>query len=305
MKAFKPFVIDNTRLNSSSIPEPDASMGEVDWVSGQAYTAGFVVIRVQTHRKYIALVNVTSTTPPENDPTRWKDIGPTNRFAAFDYKRSDASTASGSISFVLTPIQRVTALALFGLQGNSVNIKQRSSLGGPILNEWTFNLQTRFVTTWYQYLIAPFEFRKTVVIDNINPASNSVFEITISAPTGFVSVKYAAVGMSIFIGHIEYGAGSDILDFSTIERDEFGGVNLVPRKNVPTLGGTLFVEKSRIPQIFQFREQSQATPLVFLGLSKTDDEYFEPLSGIGIIRSMPILIEYPNHSLINLEVEGL
>lgn len=308
MQVVKPYNIDETKLFSASIPEPDASQGEVVWVSGQSYTAGSIVIRLQTHRKYVALQNTTGAIPPENNPTNWKDVGPTNRYAAFDYTRNTASignaTGLGS-TFVVRPVQRVSCISIFGVDAQSIRIRKLTAPGGTVIQEWVFNLQTRFVTTWYEYLTEPFVFKNSAVQMNIPPTTNSTFEITFFKSVGLFSVESIVLGQPVFFGKLAYGASSDILDFSRIERDALGSAELVKRKNVPTLGGQIFVNKADVPKIVQFRKENQATPLVFLGLSDSSDDYFEAVSGLGIIKSMPILIEYPNHSLVNLEVEGL
>lgn len=307
MRIKKPLEITESRLLASDIPEPDLTQGEELWVSGQAYVAGDTVIRTETHRTYVARQDVTSTTPPENDPINWADVGATNRYKMFDYFNNQPSVfdASGGATITLQPNSRVSSISVFGVEADHLTVTQRNGVGGNILAQYEYDLLTRFTTTWYEYLTGEFIFRNTVVVMNLNPLTTSVFELTFTRQNGLASVETVTIGNPIFIGGLEYGATSDILDFSRIERDEFGGATLVPRKNVPTLGGSIFVEKSNIPRIVKFRKDNQATPLVFLGIDDVDDPYFDSVSGLGIIKAMPIIVEYPNHSIVNLEVEGL
>lgn len=47
--------ITGAMLISSSVPEPDPYVGEVDWSSGTSYDQGDLVIRTTTHRRYSSL----------------------------------------------------------------------------------------------------------------------------------------------------------------------------------------------------------------------------------------------------------
>ena len=63
----------------TTIAEPSAS--ETAWAASTAYAVGDVRIRGTTHRKFrCAVAHTSAASPvPEDDPTRWVDIGPTDR----------------------------------------------------------------------------------------------------------------------------------------------------------------------------------------------------------------------------------
>lgn len=305
MKIIPPVPITDTRLTSSSVPEPDTARGEIAWVANTSYTIGTVRIRTTTHRKYTALTNHTSSTPPENDPVNWVDSGPTNRHAMFDTERNTATMVTGtSLTVTITPGVRISSLCLFGLNAESVRLQ--ASLSGTPVYDRTFNLIQRTTTDWSDYFFGPFAFRESVVIMDLPFTQGLVITVTITRGTsGSISCETLAVGIPVDIGDAQYGATSDILDFSRIERDAFGNATLVKRKNVPVLSCQVFAAKAKVPAIRKLREQYQATPLVFLALSESSDDYFDALSMVGIFKRMPIAVEYPNHVLLNLEAEGL
>lgn len=308
MRIIPPITINDARLTSSTVAEPDTAQGEIAWVSGTAYTIGQIRIRTQTHRKYVALTNHTSTTPPENDAVNWKDIGPTNRYAVFDTERNTATMVTGTaFSFVVTPGVRTQALAIFGISGvETVKVTGRSGVGGAIVYQSTVTLSTRTTTTWSQYFFGAFSFRESVVILDLPLQINLSITVEFTrASSGAIAVETCAFGTPVEVGDSQYGATSDVLDFSRIERDAFGNATLVKRKNVPTLNVQVMAKKANVPAIRRLRDQYAATPLVFLALKDSSDDYFDALSMIGIFKRMPIAVEYPNDVLINIEAEGL
>jgi hypothetical protein len=307
MKIVPPLTITDARFVSSTVAEP--ASGETAWVSAATYTAGDVRIRTQTHRRYQALVNHTGiTTAPELDPTRWSDVGPTMRWAMFDYDRNTATETTGSLTATIAPSARVTALLLFGIDAQQVVVTVRTgSVSGPVVYTATFNLQTRFVATWQSHFFANFIFRESLVLFNLPPYINAYIAVQLSKTVGTdpVALESMIVGAPVEIGQLEYGAESDILDFSRVDRDAFGNATLVPRKNVPKLNARVLVAKEDVPAIRKLRQDFAGKPVAFIGIEDGSDAYFDSLSLVGIFKRMTVAVEYPNESLINIEAEGL
>jgi hypothetical protein len=156
------------------------------------------------------------------------------------------------------------------------------------------------------YFFGPFTFRESVVLLDLPLISNLSLTLDITrGSAGMISVETAAFGVPIRIGETSLGASSDIVDFSKIERDEFGNATLIRRKNVPTLSAQVFASKEDVPTIRRLREQYAARPLIFLGIDDASDAYFDSLSMVGIFKGMPIRVEYQQHVLIDLQAEGL
>jgi hypothetical protein len=304
-----PFEIDDSRFVSSNIPEPDTSVGEIAWAANTAYVVGDKRIRTTTHRIYQALVAIpnTVTTPPENDPQRWVDIGPTNRFAMFDYDRNTASGRLEAISATVKSGGRATSIVLFGIDAQFIAITVRDGLSGPIVYERSYNLQERFVSNWTSHFFAPFVFRESLVLIDVPPYFGAHITVTISknSPTERVFLESMVIGSPVKIGRAKAGAESDILDFSRVERDAFGNATLVPRKNVPTLSAQVLADKADVPAIRKLRQDYAGRPLVFLAIEDGEDQYFDSLSLVGIFKRMAVVVEYPQHALVNIEAEGI
>ena len=306
MKIIPPITITDARFVSSTVAEPAA--GETAWSSGGTYAVGDVRIRTQTHRKYQSLLAHTGiTTAPEDDITRWKDVGPTLRWAMFDYDRNTASTRAGSITATIVTNTRATALVLFGIDAQEVEVTMRAGSGGPIVYSRSFSLQQRFVSTWQSHFFAEFIFRESLVLTDLPPYVNGHITVVLSkaVSTDTVALESLIIGGPINLGITQRGAESDILDFSRIERDVFGNANLVPRKNVPKLNANIFAEKADVPAIRKLRQDYAGRPLVFLGITEGQSAYFDSLSLVGIFRRMTVAVEYPQYALINIEAEGI
>lgn len=97
------YPITSSVLASSTVAEPSA--GEAVWNAATSYAEGNVVIRTTTHRKYECQIAGADSTIPENAPTRWLDIGPTNKWAMFDQNRNAQTVATTSMQVELTPCE--------------------------------------------------------------------------------------------------------------------------------------------------------------------------------------------------------
>lgn len=303
MKIIPPVKIDDTRLLSSTVAEP--AMGEFEWISGQPYLAGKEVIRSTLHKKYVALVDIhNSTLPPEDDFENWQENGATLRYAMFDYDRNTASTASQNLTVVIAPRSRVNSIACFGLTGEKLKVTVRDGEMGSVIFTKEIELKRRIVNSWYTYFFAEFVQKNAAIIYNIPNSLSAHITLEFTGP-GIISVAAVVLGNAVDIGSVEMGAESDILDFSTVDRDPFGNALLVPKKNIPRLNARIFTPRASLPQVIALRRENTARPLAFIGVDDELDPIFEAVSMIGIFKRMPIVVEYKDHVLINLEAEGI
>ena len=165
-KILVPLTITDDMLVSSSVPEPD--VGETAWVSGGTYVGGDIRIRATTHRKYMAQTNHTGiSTPPENDPTRWLDVGATNRWAMFDPRRTTQTTAATSITVVLKP-GFFNALAFYLTQGATLQVSVLDAPLGTEIYADTRSLDGPYIDE-YDWCWGPFREQTKQVFSNILP----------------------------------------------------------------------------------------------------------------------------------------
>jgi len=305
MRVIPPLEITDGRFTSSTIAEPDA--GEAAWVAATSYTVGQVVIRTATHRKYENLIAGVDATNPESAPTRWLDVGPTNKWAMFDTLRNSATSKAATFTVVITPGQRVDSIALLGMAATSVVISMTSvGGGGTVYNSGTINLNTREVLDWYDYFFDPFTTQPSLILFDLPPYSDGIITVTLSNSGGNAECGACVIGTNFYLGGVQYEAENDVLNFSSVTRDFAGGTaTMIQRRNVPKTIQSIFSDKARVNAIRDLRDELNAIPAVWSGLDDDTDEYFEALLILGFYKKFSINLRYPQHAIISLELEEI
>lgn len=257
----------------------------------------------QVHRTYESLqaANLGNYPTLAASSAWWADVGPSRRWAMFDVLRNTATVHASPLTVVLTPGVRINSVALLGLVADSVTISMTS--GGPSVYSYTLSLSTREVFDWYDYYFEPFSARAAVVRFDLPPYSNGIITVAITRASGDVECGACVLGNYVAIGDVDHGAEGDVLNFSSVTRDAFGGAVMVQRRNVPKTNQTLYVEKGRVNKIRALREDLNSVPAVWSGLDDTTDGYAEALLILGFYRKFSINAAHPTIATISLELE--
>jgi hypothetical protein len=307
-RVITPVTLTDAMLTSSSIPEPDT--GEAVWNVATAYTLGQRVYLASNHVMYEALQANTGQNPlndtqgdVDNPPVYWLDVGRTNRWQMFNLLRNDKSIDASPMTVVLTPGVRIDSLGLFGVVADSVSVTV--DLGMDEVYSYTEDLNQRDVFNWFDYFFEPFSLKQNTAVFDIPPYSTGVITITLTSNTGSCSLGSLVIGNQTNIGNVEYGAQSDVLNFSRIDRAFDGTALLTQRRSIPKTIQRVFSDKAKTNAIRRLRTNLNAVPAVYAGIDQTDDDYFEALLILGIYKKFTIDLTYPEHTLIELEVEEI
>lgn len=301
MRVIPPLTINDARLTSSNISEPDA--GETIWNPATSYVVGDVVIRTATHRKYENLIAGVDATTPETLPTRWLDIGPTNKFSMFDTDRNSQSVRAADITVVITPGTRIGGAVLFGVEGEQVEMTQTVA-AVPVWSATT-DLLARGTATWSEYFFGLFRYKSTVAYLDIPMYSGAVFTINITNSSGNVKCGAVVMGIPVDIGATQYNAESDVIDFSRVDRDEFGNATLIRRKVVPRTTQVVWMDAAGVDKARKLRDDLASTPAAWCGLTDDTEPYFDSLAVLGIFKRFTVQLTGPRHSLCTIELEGI
>lgn len=238
------------------------------------------------------------------DTTKWVEIGPTNKWAMFDMLRNTATSVPSSMTVVITPGQRVNSIALLGMVANSAQITVTS--GGSTVFDETIDLNTREVVSWYQYFFEPFSTQPSLALFNLPPYTNAVITVTLTATSGNVECGVLAIGTYEFIGTVQFDAQSDVLNFSTVERDFAGNTSvMVQRRNVPKTFQDIVLAKSKVNRVRDLRNALNGSPAIWSGLDDSSHDYFESLLIAGFYKKFTINLRHPEHAVIALELEEI
>lgn len=294
-------VIPPIALNSGNATSNAPSSDYADYAAGTTYALDAFVH--YNGRDYKSLQASNTGNTPSGSLTWWVDQGPSNRWKMFDFERNTATTCAAPLTVTLTPAQRVNAVMFTGVIADTVTITQSVS-GLPVFSA-TLNMLDRATTTWSGYFFGSFAYKSSGWSLDLLPYTASTVTVVFAKASGNVQCESLLLGTAEQIGLAQYGAETDIVDFSRIERDAFGTAILVRRKNVPRMSLSIIVDKQNVNKVRKLRETLTAQPAGWIGLKNPADDYAESIAMLGIYKRMPITIEYFSHSLVQLEVEGL
>lgn len=301
MRVITPLEINDARLTSSTIAEPDA--GETAWNAATSYVLGDVVIRTTTHKKYENILAGVDAGVPESTPTRWIEIGATNRWAMFDTLRNTQSIKASPVTIVLTPGARVDSIGLLSLDAETFTIT--AVVGAETVYSHSQELNTREVLNWYYYYFAEYSNIPNVVLFDIPPYSNAVITITLTSVSD-VKAGAIVIGNQTYLGKAVYGAVSEETNFSRIEREVTGEAILLKRRSIPKINIQTLADKSLINKIRDTRKSLNAVNAVWSGLDdKVANKHFETLLLLGVYKRFEIDINQPDNVLINFEIEEM
>lgn len=295
-----PKKITDANFVSSTIPETDHAV----WSSVTAYTIGQrVIMTTGLHKIYEALTNNTNKQPNLNTSgltPDWVEVGPTNRWAAFDESGGTLSTATTSMQFVFTA-DYITSMAFAETLAETVQIV--GSVGGTPFYNQTFSLPDRaIINDWYDYFTADI-FRATqLVVENIPSVAAATFTITLTSGTGSaVQLGNFVCGKSTALGATQYGASFGIIDYSKKEVNDFGKATLIPGPYSKRMDVRLYVSSQSVDAVAVKLNSIRATPCFWVGSGNN----YEALGVYGYYRDYSMDIAYPTYSVCSLQIEGL
>lgn len=300
-----PVSITDAMLSSSSVTEP--APGETAWVSGGTYAVGDKRIRTTTHRVYSCILAHSGVaTLPENDFTRWKDIGPTLRWAMLDNSVSTQTTSTTSMTVVLRP-GFFNAVSIYKLTGASLAVSVKDAPGGSVIFSYSTDLYEPFID-WYEWLFSPYKPLTKVMLRDILPYPDAELTITVTAATGEeVGIGMVCLGdmrplsVSGEISGAQYGARVEPVDYSYINTDQYGETRIVKRRAASDLNVNVFIPQADADYATSVLQEVLATPASFISV---DAAGYAGLNVFGLISGS---VEYssPAHAIASIKVKGL
>ena len=309
MNIINPIVITDAMIGAgTTIAEPSAA--ETAW-SGAAvvYAIGDIRIRATTHRRYKCALAHTSAASllPENDPTRWADMAPTDRYAPFDIYTNTAAVTTTSLTYVLTP-GYFNALALYGLTGAQYSVTEKDATGGT--NIFT---RTGFLTEdplgWYEYLFAMPKVKKSLVFTGLPIRPTAELTITITAAAG------VAVGVGMIVtgdltplfgagnfGGTQHGASAEPFTYSYIKTYDDGTTKILKRLSATNLRVSVAMPRLEADAVLQAVQSVLDVPVACIATTAAG---YAGLTTFGLISSAPLKYDSFDVATLDLTVKGL
>tara|TARA_R110000782_G_scaffold270373_1_gene370636 strand:+ start:4257 stop:5105 length:849 start_codon:yes stop_codon:yes gene_type:complete len=258
MKLLRPVTITDAMLTSSTAPENDHPA----WNAGTAYVTGNRVILASTHRRYEALAASTGINPA-SDPTKWLDLGPTNRWAMFDARVGTATTRTASLQAMLAP-GAVDAVALIDTDAESATVTLTVDGVTNYTSTQSFNLGGNAIDNWFSWFFEPIGRKSTLLFLDVPVYANGVVTVTIARdnPADIVSCGSLLLGRQLSLGDTEHGVDIGIIDYSRKETDQFGVISVVERAFAKRMTARVVMPTDAVDDIHRNLAALRATPVL-------------------------------------------
>ena len=300
-----PISLPLAKINSSTAPSlntnPAYGAVEVEWVPG-TFAVNDVRAVIAMGGLYSCLIAGTHTISPDLDPTNWSYVGSTNKMAMFDLYRNSQTVGASGLKVVVTPGKRIDSVALFGIEAQSVLIEMK--VGATVAYTKTKSLNRRVTASWSQYYFGEFSTSPSLLLTDLPPFSGATVEITLTSSTGTVKCGSVVIGQAVFLGDMGSGNGDD-LNFSTITRDNFSNVTLIPKRSVPKTSQVVLSSHNLINKLREVKKNTNAVPSAWCGIVNADSPMFEMFLILGIWKTFSIDPNDKTFVKTNLELEEL
>jgi hypothetical protein len=311
MITIDPIDIRGAMVTSSTVAYPDT--GETLWSAASVgYVLGDTVSYLvgTDYYRFECLAAHTSSAsnfpiPKPNETAEWLDLGFVNKFAMFQLERNTQTIETSSPLIVeVDPGERFGAIGLGNMVADSVQLDIYDSIGGLVSTE-TVDLIDRYVASWYSYFYQPFRQIKDTLFSDLAINEDYTFKLTFTKASGSVKVGSVVCGMPFEIGGAQYQAKIRRLNFSTFDRDFDGETTITIRRNSPKLDLILFINKPELNGIIRLIDDLNGVVTAWAGVVESTDGYFESVYITGMYKDIEYSIDYPEHVLANIQIEGM
>lgn len=298
MNVIRPITVTDAMLTASNVPETDYTA----WNAATNYSIGDKCIRTTstTHKVYQCLVAGVNATAPESNATKWLEFSPTNRWAMFDQRTGSQTQQADSITLTVVPGVAISAVAFINLSAASVRIVLTDPVDGVVYDTTTSATVSSLVGDWDSYFFDSVTRRTDLVVQDIPSYPAATVGITITHTGSTAKAGVVALGRSIDLGGVEYGASFGITDYSRKVADDFGGYTIVQRAFAKRATFSLKVAKTIVDSVAALLAELRSTPVVWVG--HVD---YQGTIIYGFYKDFDIVIAYPTWNDCRLEIEGL
>lgn len=293
-------VTDSMVLSSSAVEDATAA-----YVASTVYPAGQRVHRTQTHRVYECLLDGTTGYTPEDSPTRWHDVGPTNRYALFDsvLQTVTAGEVDQPLVVELQP-GPVEGVMLAGLSGAAwVQVDQLDAVGGDTVYSQVQRLDSVAITDHRTWSTAPFKYRSMAFFSDLQPYLAGVVRVTVQPISGqAASVGVLAVGAVADVGSAQKGISFGGITYSRIDTDAYGTTTITRRANTRDLNFELLLPLSQLDTAAQVLEDAKTTPSGFVPSTAAK---YDALLRWGLVESWTATLPEAEWVTVRGRIKGL
>lgn len=161
-------------------------------------------------------------------------------------------------------------------------------------------ISTVSITSYWAWFYEPIERDYNFVDIDFPPYLNLELTVTLNDTGNTVRCGAFIVGLSKEIGKSLYGASTSITDYSVKSTDDFGNKVILERAFADRANFSIILDRLAVDGVKKLLTDYRATPAVYVG----SEDYASTIY-YGFYKDFSVIIEGPNHSVCNIEIEGL
>lgn len=293
LKIVRPLTVTPAMLQTD-VPEDDHAA----WASGTAYAADVRVI--DDHKVWQSLQADNTGKQPADNPLWWVEVGPTNRWKAFDLSNSTQTTQDEALFFEITPGTAINALALLNIKGvYSARIRVTDPLYGVVYDKTSAVTTFPSQANWYTWHFGIRLEQDRLLSMNLPSYPDATIRVDLTG--GAIAVGVLLVGKQVVLGDAVLRPMTvGFRDYSRKETNQWGDTILQKRAFAETQSLEIILPNSQVGTTKSVLSDLRATPTLWVPTEK-----IAGVSLYGWLSNFSTLIEYAHHSICRIELEGL
>jgi hypothetical protein len=285
---------------TSSVPEDDYD----EYDAGDTYALGDRVISTTTHRIYESLQagNLGNPLPAADEVSTewWLNVSATNRWKMFDNSITSQTTAADVLATAIQTVGRVDSVAILNASARTARIIMEDATAGVVYDETYSLIDDSGITDYYEYFFEEVTRVPNYSVQDLPLYANTQVSVILQDEGATVLCGALVVGLSRTFGSTQLGASLGIQDYSVKITDDFGNRTILERSFNDTQSIQVFVENANLDYLKKLLAEFRATPIVYIG----SDSYGSMII-YGFYKDFSFVIQYIEHSILNIEIEGL
>jgi hypothetical protein len=300
VRIIQPEYTNDATLNSTNVAEADYPV----WDALTSYAINTLLIYIDTNKHWVirSLVNSNFGNIPTglSSDANWVKVSETNRWKMFDLKTTSQTFNANTIDVTIDGLSFVDSIYVGNVDGASIQIIGKDQFATTFYNVTKSLVSTDGIYDPYTYFFSPLVYLTDLVLFDLPVYSLGTYQIIINKTGGIAKCGTLLIGKMLNIGGTEYGMTIGITDYSVKTANEFGDFVITERAFSKNVQLTASVEKSNVNSVVNMLNRLRATPIVYLGA----DDYTSSFA-YGFYKDYGVVVSYPTHSKLQIEIESL
>ena len=299
LRIIEPFAVTEGNIDSTNVAL------ETPWT---AWTYPLGTVRRVGERLFEVSADSTTQEPGLAASTEWFDAGPANRYAAFDlqfgadnFRVIDTITErADSITYTLTGLPRLSAMAFFGLRATQITIVGTLDTTGDVADV-TYDVKdgTPYLGSLWRWFFKPQSLERSYVIFDLAIPIGSTVVVTITNTGSTAAVSTIAMGIADEYGDVEVSSTRSLRSRS-VKKTEGTLTSLLRRTPASRVGYRVHLDGYAADAFWRTINDLDGVAAVFAG----PDDNPEFLA-YGFVSSCQTVSEVRGITKVQLEVETL